>query len=180
MVIIENNLFNNTKEKVVDMVNKIDTKKIASDISIKITHTIDTLNDLYAEKTTPKSYRLCNDKSIYELTNQIYNFLSDTKKMDTQVLKLVDGNVIIQARTENGNLKQFVGLDKAVTVKIIDNKNETLEVHIGEGKWLDKGLTLTASFFTVWPLAVCSGIGMYQQATLYNELNHVIVEYFNI
>lgn len=180
MVIIENNLFNNTKEKVMDMVNNIDTNKIVSDISTKITHTIDNVNELYTEKTTPKSYRLCEGKSIYELSDHINKFLTETKKMDTQVLKLVDGNVIIQARTKNGKIKQFVGLDKAVTVIIYDTKNDVIDVQIGEGKWLDKGLTLTASFFTIWPLAVFSAIGIYQQVTLNNELNHVFVEYFNI
>jgi hypothetical protein len=56
-------------------------------------------------------------------------------------------NVIIQSRTEYGNVKQFVGLDKAVTVKINNNKKDMLDVQIGESKWIDKGLTLTASFF---------------------------------
>jgi hypothetical protein len=180
VVIIENSIFNNTKEKVMDMINNLDTKKIVSDISDKVTHTIDNINELYIEKTTPKSYRLVEGKSIYGLTNQIYTFLKETKKMDTQVLKLEDGNVIIQSRTEYGNVKQFVGLDKAVTVKINNNKKDMLDVQIGESKWIDKGLTLTASFFTVWPLAVSSGIGIYLQLTLNNELNQVIIDYFDI
>jgi hypothetical protein len=88
VVIIENSIFNNTKEKVMDMINNLDTKKIVSDISDKVTHTIDNINELYIEKTTPKSYRLVEGKSIYGLTNQIYTFLKETKKMDTQVLKI--------------------------------------------------------------------------------------------
>lgn len=179
MAIIENSTFNNAKEKVKDMIKNIDTKKIVSDISIKVTHTIDNINELYEEKTTPKTYRLVEGKSISGLTEQIYEFLKEKNNMDTQVLKLEDGNVIIQSRTENGNIKQFVGLDKAVTVKIY-NKSDMLEVQIGESKWIDKGLTLTASFFTIWPLAVSSGFGIYQQVTLNNELGHVINEYFAI
>lgn len=178
--IIENNIFNNTKEKFMDMINNLDTKKIVSDISNKVTHTIDNINELYSEKTTPKSYRLVKGKSINGLADQIYEFLKETKKMDTQVLKLEDGNVIIQSRTEYGNVKQFVGLDKAVTVKINNNKNVAIEVLIGESKWIDKGLTLAASFFTVWPLAVTSSFGIYQQIALNNELNDIIVEYFII
>lgn len=156
----------------------IDTEKIISDISSKVTHTIDNINKLYEEKTTPKTYRISEGKSISGLTDLVYEFLKEKNKMDTQVLKLEDGNVIIQSRTEYGNVKQFVGLDKAVTVKI-SNKCEAIEIQIGESKWLDKGLTLTASFFIIWPLAVTSGFGIYQQATLNNELSHVINEYFN-
>jgi hypothetical protein len=39
----------------------------------------------------------------------------------------------------------------------------TLNVEIGAGRWIDKATTGAVAYFILWPLAVTAGIGAWQQ-----------------
>ena len=119
------------------------------------------------------TYRLHEGKDIRDIACAVSNYLEGQEAMDTQTLSLENGEILIQARTRNGKLKQFVGLDKATSVRIksLDGKFATVEV--GSGKWVDKGLAMTVSMFVFWPLTITSGIGIYKQAKLPEKIQRV-------
>ncbi len=116
-------------------------------------------------------------KNIAGLSTTVNNFLSLAKNMETQVLNLEGGNVIIQARDRGGTLKQWVGMDKAITVKIDKVDNEKVLVDIGNAKWTDKAGVMAVSMVVLWPLAITSGVGMYRQGKLPNEIKLEIYRY---
>ena len=39
----------------------------------------------------------------------------------------------------------------------------TVNVEIGAGRWIDKAATGSVAYFILWPLAVAAGIGSWQQ-----------------
>ena len=121
-------------------------------------------------------------KNAGELVQYVENYLSEIEKMETQVfMPDPNGSVCtLQARVRGGGFKQFLGLDKAITVRfhILPNKS-SINVEIGEAKWGDKGAALAVSMFVLWPLAVTSAIGIYQQKQLPQKIVKVIQEYLN-
>ncbi|MBQ7922857.1 MAG: hypothetical protein IJ325_09845 [Clostridia bacterium] len=115
-----------------------------------------------------------NNRTPYDVAMMVRNYLEMTEKMETQEFVMTDGSVVIQARAIGGSFKQWVGLDKTITVTLTNVNNTYLNVEIGSGKWADKGIAMTVSMFVLWPLAVTSGIGMYKQGTLPAKINTVI------
>ena len=83
---------------------------------------------------------------------------------------------IIQARVRKGGLKQFVGMDKAIEIRLYQSGNQ-LMVEIGQAKWADKAAVMAVSMFVLWPLTVTSGIGIYQQNKLIKKIRETIEQY---
>ena len=111
------------------------------------------------------SYIIKNGNSLNTIANGVSAFLQTSQNMETQVLSSNNGDMIVQGRVVGNNWKRFIGMDKAISVKMSE-ANGILQVEIGEGKWLDKGLIMTISMFVLWPLAITSGFGFYQQAKI--------------
>lgn len=122
-------------------------------------------------------YPLREGKNIQGITAAVNSFLTYAENMETQILNLEGGNVIIQARARSGALKQWIGMDKAITVKINKLENNQAAVDIGSAKWGDKAGIMALSMFVLWPLAVTSGIGMYKQGKLPDQIKNVIMTY---
>ena len=85
--------------------------------------------------------------------------------MQTQIFETGEHGAVVQGRVKGGKAKQWIGMDKAITVKLSD-QNALLTIEIGESKWVDKGVAMTVSMFVLWPLAITSAIGMAKQAKL--------------
>lgn len=115
-----------------------------------------------------------NNKNTRDISIIVRNFLEINEKMETQVFATADGSFVVQARSRGGKYKQWIGLDKAITVTITDVNNTYANVEIGSGKWADKGIAMTVSMFVLWPLAVTSSIGMYKQGALPVKINAAI------
>lgn len=111
------------------------------------------------------SYPLTNGNTVRSVGNSVSSYLQSSQNMETQLLTSDDGTVIVQGRARGGNWKRFVGMDRAITVKLSETNN-VLKAEIGAGKWLDKGVVMTVSMFVLWPLALTSGLGIYQQTKL--------------
>lgn len=122
-------------------------------------------------------YVLQYGKTMHGMAATINNFLSLSKGMDTQVVNLDDGDLMIQARDKGGKWKQWFGLDKAITVKIERMDEDRVSVHIGESKWVDKVGIMALSMIILWPLSITSGIGMFMQAKLPNQIKNEIARY---
>lgn len=122
-------------------------------------------------------YTLPYGKSLDGMISATRQYLSVVEGMDVQALKGGDSNtMIIQARARSGVLKQFVGMDKALTVRFTGNEN-TVTVEFGEAKWGDKAAVMAVSMFVLWPLTVTSGYGIYKQKKLPGNIRKVLDEY---
>ena len=117
-----------------------------------------------------------NGRNVQDIAMAVRNYLEMNERMESQSFITAEGGAVIQARSRGGSFKQFVGLDKAITVKITPISETHVSVDIGEGKWVDKGIAMTVSWFVLWPLAVTSGIGMYKQSQLPKKINSVIAQ----
>ena len=115
-----------------------------------------------------------NGKTTQDITMIVRNYLEMNEGMESQTFATPEGGAVIQARSRGGAIKQFVGLDKAITVKINPISETHVSVDIGEGKWVDKGIAMTVSWFVLWPLAVTSTVGMMRQHQLPKKINSVI------
>jgi Molecular chaperone len=122
-------------------------------------------------------YEIPGDKDIAGLANTVNNLLSTAKGMDSQIINLEDGSVILQARDKGGKWKQWIGMDKAITVKFQKVDSNRVSVNIGESKWVDKVGIMALSMFILWPLTITSGIGMYIQGKLPGEIKNEVFRY---
>ena len=126
---------------------------------------------------TNRIYTLPEDKNIQELAHAVEGYLTNSENMNCQVLKSDMGEYIVQGRAQNGKMTQWVGLDKAITVRLIPGQNNAVIVEIGNGEWLKKSLTMATSMFILWPLAVTSGVGMFKQGKLPQKIDRAIQMY---
>jgi hypothetical protein len=122
-------------------------------------------------------YRLTEGKNIQGIAAAVNSFLSYAENMETQLLSLEGGDVMIQARARGGTWKQWVGMDKAITIKINKLVENQVAVDIGSAKWTDKAGVMALSMLVLWPLAVTSGIGIYNQSKLPEKIKDAIVHY---
>lgn len=107
--------------------------------------------------------------SAEELISHMINFFA-RQNMLTQRLDSPDGIMtIIQARISGGQVKQFVGMDRAVTLRFTKGDSH-VNVETGEAKWTDKAIVMTLSMFVLCPLTLTSGIGIYKQRKLVREI----------
>ena len=120
---------------------------------------------------TNKIYALPESKDIRGLAHAIEAYLTNSESMNCQVLTTEDGQYIVQGRASNGKFTQFVGLDKAITVRLIPGQNNTVIAEMGKGEWLKKSLTMATSMVVLWPLAVTSGIGFAKLGSLPKKID---------
>ena len=115
-----------------------------------------------------RRYQMVPGKSVQGLVYAVENALYE-KNMDVQRIGGTGNSEILQARVKGGRVKQLVGLDKALTVRMSWDENG-IQMETGEGKWVDKGVTMAVSMFVLWPLAITSGAGIYQQMKLNDNI----------
>ena len=124
------------------------------------------------------SFPMPADKTTQFVAYEVQNFLVNSENMETQVLESADGSTIIQGRVSGGKWKQWIGMDKAISVKMWE-RNGILTVEVGEAKWVDKGAVMAVSMVVLWPLAVTSGIGIYHQAKLPEKIFNCVRNYLH-
>lgn len=125
-------------------------------------------------------YVMPEGKNLQGLADCIYNLLSVTKSMDTQAVSLEGGSIMLQARDKAGKWKQWIGMDKAITVNLVMVDDNRVSVNIGESKWMDKVGVMAVSMIVLWPLTITSGIGMYIQGKLPGEIRKEVQRYFSM
>ena len=122
-------------------------------------------------------YTLPAGKSGQGMMEGTRQHLSVVENMETQIINGGSANMTaIQARTRNGGLKQLVGMDKALTIRFIEN-GDSVTVELGEAKWGDKAAIMATAMFILWPLALTSGYGIYKQKKLPGNIKSVIDNY---
>ena len=61
-----------------------------------------------------------------------------------------------------GGWRKLVGMSTALNI-VFHQVENTVNVEIGAGRWIDKATTSAVAYFIIWPLAVTAGIGAWQQ-----------------
>lgn len=123
-------------------------------------------------------YKLTVGKSLNDLIRCVEVFLRSKEHMEIQYVLCSDSNyTVLQARSKHGNIKQFIGMDKALTIRFVSSNQENIIIEFGEAKWADKGAVMLVSMFVLWPLTITSGVGMYHQGILPQKIKSVIDEY---
>ncbi|MBR1528066.1 MAG: zinc ribbon domain-containing protein [Oscillospiraceae bacterium] len=111
-----------------------------------------------------------NDSFTFEeIVRVLEQYLSINKHLTTQRFNL-ENRAILQCVDSDSSWKQFLGLDAALTVELIQTGNNTLVVNIGNAKWLDKVGAAAAGALFFSPLIVAAGIGAVRQAVLPTEI----------
>lgn len=124
------------------------------------------------------TYNILFGKSINGAVDAVRTYFH-SENMETQFFLRNDCH-IIQARAKSGKLKQLIGMDKAIEVRMTPvNNNSMVTVEIGGAKWADKAAVMAVSMFVLWPLAVTSGIGIYGQSNVIKKAKRVVEMYFN-
>jgi hypothetical protein len=78
-----------------------------------------------------------------------------------QKLQTEDGGTLLQIE-KVGGWRKLVGMSTALNI-VFHQVENTVNVEIGAGRWIDKATTGAAAYFILWPLAVTAGIGAWQQ-----------------
>jgi hypothetical protein len=78
-----------------------------------------------------------------------------------QKLQTEDGGTLLQIE-KMGGWRKFVGMSTALNIVFRQVEN-TVNVEMGAGRWMDKAATGAVAYFIFWPLAAMAGIGAWQQ-----------------
>jgi hypothetical protein len=105
----------------------------------------------------------CQGSRFSELIASTRNWLIG-KKFNCQQLLIEDGGVLIQIE-KRGGWRKVVGMSTALNIVFRQVEN-TVNVEIKAGRWLDKAAAGTVSLFILWPLAVTAGIGAWRQTKM--------------
>lgn len=125
--------------------------------------------------TVKYEYSKVAGKNIKNMIFAVESVLKIKENMEVQMLEN-ESTYILQARVKNGNVKKFVGMDKAITVKILEFGNQII-VEVGEQKWIDKCVVLAVSMIVLWPLTITSSIGLYNQKKIVKTIKKTTDNY---
>lgn len=116
----------------------------------------------------------CPITLFQELTSAAQGWLS-AEGFNCQRLQTEDGGIVIQVE-KAGGWRKVVGMSTAVHIVFRQVEN-TLNVEIGNGRWLDKASAGMLSIIILWPLAITAGIGAWQQMKLPGRVFGYLTEY---
>lgn len=102
----------------------------------------------------------CEGSRFSELIVSTRNWLTGNG-FNCQQLSTEDGGVLLQIE-KRGRWRKVVGMSTGLNIVFRQVEN-TVNVEIGAGRWIDKAAAGTVSLFILWPLAVTSGIGAWRQ-----------------
>jgi hypothetical protein len=116
----------------------------------------------------------CPISLFQELTRTVLGWLS-AEGFNCQRLQMEDGGIVIQIE-KAGGWRKVLGMSTAVHILFRQVEN-TVNVEIGNGRWLDKAAAGTLSLLILWPLAITAGIGAWQQMKLPGRVFGYLAKY---
>jgi hypothetical protein len=111
------------------------------------------------DMTQSKTFH-CPGSRFSELIAATQGWLSG-EGFKCQKLQTENGGTLLQIERVRG-WRKFVGMSTAINI-IFHQVENTVNVEIGAGRWMDKAATGAVAFLFLWPLAVIPGIGTWQQ-----------------
>ena len=113
--------------------------------------------------TTQSKTFPCPASCFPELIAAIQRWLSGDG-FTCRKLQAENGGTLLQIERV-GEWRKFVGMSTALNI-VFHQIQDTVNVEIGTGRWMDKAATGTVGFLFLWPLGVTTGIGAWQQMKL--------------
>jgi len=110
--------------------------------------------------TTQSKTFPCPASRFPELIAAIQSWLSGDG-FTCRKLPAENGGTLLQIERV-GEWRKFVGMSTALNI-VFHQVEDTVNVEIGAGRWLDKAATGAVALMFLWPLAVMPGIGAWQQ-----------------
>jgi hypothetical protein len=100
-----------------------------------------------------------------------------SEKFECQRLKTEDGGQLLQIQ-KMGGWRKVVGMSTALNIVFRQVEN-TVNVEIGAGRWIDKAAVGTVSLFILWPLAFTAAFGAWQQMNMPSRVFDHINKYLS-
>lgn len=122
------------------------------------------------------TYAMPEGKNIREMAGMIQTWLKHAEGMDARILITEGSQYIIQARSANSRVMQWLGLDRAVRARITECGNRVF-LETDNGGWRKKALVMVAGMIILWPLVLTAGAGMVMQARLPGKVDRAIRVY---
>tara|TARA_E500000331_G_scaffold26562_1_gene22695 strand:- start:553 stop:1077 length:525 start_codon:yes stop_codon:yes gene_type:complete len=113
------------------------------------------------EGAKTRSYIIDSENSS-EIVSKVENWLSISNDFEVQKHSLNETEDLLQIR-KKGQWRRFVGMSTALSIQFTLKANN-LKVSIGQAHWLGKVASGGVSWFVLWPLAVTTAVGVYEQA----------------
>ena len=114
-----------------------------------------------------KMFRLCDGVTLKTIGIVVEQFLKD-KKMNTQKIESPD-MIIVQGKQEEG-WKKLTGMASALSVQLKMFGDDSVNVEIGNGKWMDKLGAGAVGMIAFAPLALTAAFGAWNQKNLPKEI----------
>jgi hypothetical protein len=106
----------------------------------------------------------CPQNLRNQLISSIESWLTG-ENFNVQKLKIEEDNSTLLQVEKKGGWRRFVGMSTALNI-IFRQETDYLNVEIGAGRWIDKGVVGAVSLVVLWPLAVTAGVGAWQQSKM--------------
>lgn len=119
---------------------------------------------------------LCPRSRFQNLLLSIEGWLA-SEGFQHQQLQTEDGGILVQIE-KAGGWRKVVGMSTALNI-VFRQVDNTVNVEIGTGRWIDKAAVGTVSLFILWPLAITAGIGAWQQAKMPDRIFARIASYLS-
>jgi len=118
----------------------------------------------------------CRSERFPELVGAVRAWL-ETQNFNCQKLTTEDGGTLIQIE-KSGGWRKLIGMSTALNI-IFRQVENTVNIEIGAGRWLDKAAAGAVSLVLLWPLALTAGIGAWQQTQMPEKIYQYIADYLS-
>jgi hypothetical protein len=71
-----------------------------------------------------------------------------------------------------------VGMSTALNI-VFHQVDDTVNVEMGAGRWIDKATIGAVAYFILWPLAVTAGVGAWQQIKMPERVSEHIAAFLS-
>jgi hypothetical protein len=120
-----------------------------------------------AAKPSKSRRYACAASDSLRLIGEVKSWL-DAQGFDSQQLATEEDGVLLQIK-KRGAWRDFVGMSTSLNIAF-HQRDDTLTVDIGAGKWIDKAAAGAVSLVLLWPLAVTAGFGVWEQAKMPDKI----------
>jgi hypothetical protein len=118
----------------------------------------------------------CPPQRYEKLLSAIQDWLVN-EKFECQRLKTEGGGQLLQIQ-KMGGWRKAVGMSTALNIVFRQVEN-TVNVEIGAGRWIDKAVVGTVSFFILWPLAFTAAFGAWEQMKMPSRVFDRVGQYLS-
>lgn len=99
------------------------------------------------------------------------------ENFNCQTLTTDDGGTLLQVE-KKGGWRKFVGMSTTLNV-VFRPAAETVNVEIGAGRWIDKAVASSVGMLLLWPFAITSAIGTWQQTKMPGRVYAQVAHYLS-